>query len=342
MTNKVLIDINHPAHVHFLRNLYFELKKKESPVLVVASKKPLVYELLESYQIPHLRIGAYGSTIFSKAVNLIWLNLKMIWIFLKHKPDISIGIVTIRGAHISWLFNKKSFVFTDTEHAKDQIALFKNFATKIYTPQCFPYKINKKQIYYNGYHELAYLHPNYFTPDKNILSELGVAENEKYVIIRFVAWNATHDKGMSGLSNENKIKAVRKFSKVAKVFITSEIPLLNELSEFAIKIAPNRIHHAIYFSSLVFGESATMASEAAVLGVPAVYIDNAGRCYTKEQEEKYQIVYNYTDNEKDQLNAINKSLEILQKPMQQFRPIRNKIIDEKINVTEFLIDLTSN
>jgi len=32
------------------------------------------------------------------------------------------------------------------------------------------------------------------------------------------------------------------------------------------------------------GESATMASEAAVLGVPAVYAAETGRSYTDEQE----------------------------------------------------------
>jgi hypothetical protein len=41
-----------------------------------------------------------------------------------------------------------------------------------------------------------------------------------------------------------------------------------------------------------FGESATMASECAVLGVPAVYAADTGRGYTDEQEVRYGLVRN--------------------------------------------------
>ena len=32
-------------------------------------------------------------------------------------------------------------------------------------------------IFYPGYHELAYLHPKYFTPDNEVLKELGLNQN---------------------------------------------------------------------------------------------------------------------------------------------------------------------
>ena len=81
-------------------------------------------------------------------------------------------------------------------------------------------------------HELAYLHPNRFTPDKTVLGELGVGENDKYVLLRFVSWNATHDAGHKGMSYENKLKAVEAFSKYAKVFISSEKELPDELKKY--------------------------------------------------------------------------------------------------------------
>ena len=40
------------------------------------------------------------------------------------------------------------------------------------------------------------------------------------------------------------------------------------------------------------GESATMASECAVLGVPAIYAAQTGRGYTNEQESRYGLVTN--------------------------------------------------
>ena len=62
------------------------------------------------------------------------------------------------------------------------------------------------------YHELAYLHPNRFTPDPGILDLLGVKESQRYVIIRFVGWGASHDKGHAGITPEMKRRAVSQFA----------------------------------------------------------------------------------------------------------------------------------
>lgn len=73
-----------------------------------------------------------------------------------------------------------------------------------------------------GYNELAYLHPNRFTPDRRVLEKLNVKEEDKYVVIRFIAFNGSHDIDITGLSFDNKMKAIKEFSKYAKVFISSE------------------------------------------------------------------------------------------------------------------------
>src|SRR3546814_6820458 len=52
------------------------------------------------------------------------------------------------------------------------------------------------------------------------------------------------------------------------------------------------MHLLMAFCAGYFGESATMASECAVLGVPAVYMANSRRGYTDEQESKYGMVRN--------------------------------------------------
>ena len=134
------------------------------------------------------------------------------------------------------------------------------------------------------------------------LSELNLKKGEKFTICRFVSWEANHDYGHSGLSTKNKITAVKEFSKYGKVFITSENELPEELKQYQIKLPPEKIHHAISFASLLYGESSTMASEAAVLGTPAIFIDDIGRGYTDEQESNYEIVYNFTESIKIKYN----------------------------------------
>ncbi len=83
-----------------------------------------------------------------------------------------------------------------------------------------------------------------------------------------------------------------------------------------------------------------MASEAAVLGVPAIFIDNNGRGYTDEEERKYCIVFNFTESLKDQELAIQKAVEILKdkKSKMKYRSIRNKIVADCIDHTAFMVE----
>ncbi len=333
---RVILDINHPAHVHFFKNLYWTLISDGYEVLCIASKKPLVYELLESYSIPYKKLGSYGKTLYNKVINLLRLDLKFLRLALVFKPDIILGIGSFRGAHIGWLLNKTSLIFTDTDNAKLQIYLFRYFATRIYTPLNFKLKLGNSHIRYEGFHELAYLHPHYFHPDKKVLEHLNVRRGDIFVLIRFVAWDATHDRG-KGITDANKIRAVKEFSKFGRVFITSEAQVPIALQEYLIKIPPILIHSAINFSALVFGESATMASEAAVLGVPSIFIDDFGRCYTDELQERYGIVYNFKQDEKSQSAAIRQGVKILSK-RHDYTNIRKRILQEKIDTTQMMID----
>ncbi len=135
----------------------------------------------------------------------------------------------------AFLLGKPHISLEDTFNF-EQIRIYKPFTQVILTSDYeHPLKTDIV-IRYSGYHELAYLHPFRFTPDKSVLQELGgVLENEKYIIIRFVSWDATHDFGQKGISRENKIKTVKEFSRYAKVFISSEKELPKELKKIPIQ-----------------------------------------------------------------------------------------------------------
>ena len=100
-----------------------------------------------------------------------------------------------------------------------------------------------------------------------------------------------------------------------------------------------KIHSVLYFAKLFYGESATMASESAVLGTPAIYIDNDGRGYTNELESKYKIVFNFSETEKDQKKSIIKAKEIMSSYSKyNWDKKREKILSDKIDVTNFLME----
>ena len=54
------------------------------------------------------------------------------------------------------------------------------------------------------------------------------------------------------------------------------------------------MHDLLYYATMYIGEGATMASEAAILGTPSIYINTLRLSYTDEEEAKYDLLYNYS------------------------------------------------
>jgi len=270
-------------------------------------------------------------------------NLKMLRVLLQFRPDVTLGHSSMYAAQMSWLLGITHISVEDTGNM-EQVRLYKPFVKAILVPESFHLDLGKKQVRYAGNHELSYLHPKRFTPDPAILQELNIEIDEPYTILRFVAWNASHDKGHSGISDENKRKAIKVFSKFGKVFISSETKLPDDLELLRLKVSPEKLHNVIAFALLLFGESATLASEAAVLGVPGIFVNNTFICYTREEEEKYALAFNFTESEEDQEKAIQKGIELLSSPgiKEEWQQRRKRMLNDKIDVTAFLTWFVEN
>lgn len=341
---KILIDIGHPAHVHYFRNLIKLMERKGHQFFVIAKDRNVTYNLLDSYNIPYVKRRNYPKSLLGKLLQIPFTDLIVLYYAIKFKPDILLGFSGTHIAHTGMLLNKPSIVIDDTEHASFAHASYKPFAKHIITPKCFKKDFGKKQIRFDGYMELCYLHPNYFTPDPNIKKELGIEGDEKYVILRFVSWSANHDLGHTGINIEMKRRAVKEFSKYAKVFISSENELPEDIDHYRIKLSPEKMHSALAGCSLLYGESATMASECAILGVPSIFLDNSGRGYTEEEEEKYNLVSNFTESLQDQRISIQKGIEILRLSDKNlpYKQYQQQLLDDKIDVTAFFMWFIEN
>ena len=87
-----------------------------------------------------------------------------------------------------------------------------------------------------------------------------------------------------------KLELINEILKYAKVFISSERSLPPEFEKYALRIAPDRLHHALFYAAMYIGEGATTASECAMLGTPALYINTISLGYL-EQHQIYGLVY---------------------------------------------------
>jgi len=335
---KVFVKIGHPGHVHLFKNLIWILENRGHEVKIAAKDRGIIFKLLDTYGFTYEKFDRHRDSLHSKALGFVTREFKILKMVREFKPDISVAMGPIPLAHVSKLLNKPCISFTDTEHDRFERLLSDPFVSAICTPSCFKKDLGKKQVRYNGYHELAYLHPNYFKPDSGVLDELGLSRDDKFIIMRFVSWRASHDVGHSGLTLEIKRRAVKEFGKYGQVFITSESPLPSEFEKYRINVSPEKIHNLMYYATLLYGESATMTSECAVLGTHAIFCDFAGRGYTDEQEEKYGLVFNFKLDEESQGESLEKAVELLRENnlKKKGNKKRERLLSEKIDVTAWM------
>lgn len=335
---KILIDIGHPAHVHFFKNPIRLLQERGHDIIITSRVKEFAVDLLDQFSLSHYTLSALGSGgLLGLGTELITRNYKLYKIIKQHKPDVMAAIGGVSIAQVGKLTGVPSLVFYDTENAKLQNAITYPFATKVIVPQCYEAWLPRKShIRYAGYHELSYLHPDYFSPDKNIAIKNGLSEHSDTFFLRMVSWKANHDIGETGWSYDLLLKLIDKLAKKGKIIISSESKLDSKLEKYSYTGSISDVHHILAYCRCFIGESATMASEAAVLGVPAIYAAKTGRGYTNEQESKYSLVKNIHELSWDSLESLVN--EMLSKPSSYWLHARQQLLNDTIDVAKFVAD----
>jgi len=339
ITMRILIDINHPAHVHLFKHFTTDMEGKGHEIFFTTRKKDVAIDLLKQYGFKYKSFGNHYKSLWGKMWGFIKFDIMMLREALKFKPDLYLTMGGMYASHVAFLLRKPHIALDDTEHAKEHHMMYVPFSTVCLTPTCFHKNFGEKQIFYKGWHELAYLHPKRFQGNSEIFKHLGIEQNQSYVIVRFVSWEASHDLGQKGLTLQQKIELVHQLEKHTKVFISSEGKIPKELESYRIKIAPHLMHDALAFASLFVGEGSTMASECACLGTPAIYINSLEVGYCTEQEE-YGLVYNFRTPD----GSIAKAMELIAQPnlKAETKLKQEKMLSEKIDVTAFLVWFVEN
>ncbi|MFA7359816.1 MAG: DUF354 domain-containing protein [Candidatus Kapaibacterium sp.] len=340
---RILIDIGHPAHVHLFKYFYYEMKKNGNELLfTIKDNLNTAIALLKYYGIEYETIGLKADNLLSKGINQIKYNLKLRNIIKRRKVDIGIG-TSISIAHVSKISEMKSIILDDDDDEVEP--LFVKFAHPycdvLLSPDALREKRKKKDtIYYRGYHELAYLHPNRFTPDSHVLREAGIEDGEKFYVMRFNVFKAHHDIGIKGITLENKLKLVEMLQKYGKVFITTEREIEPELKEYQFNLHPSKVHSFLYYAEIFIGDSQTMTSEAAVLGTPSLKCNSfAGKLSVpNDLETKYGLCYSYLPDDFEKMIEKIKELLTLKDLKQEWKKRREKMLNDKIDVTTFLLE----
>lgn len=337
---KLLIDIGHPAHVHFFKNIISNLLHKGHEVKIVMRAREITKHLLEKYNLDYEYLSKNYRGLTRKAIGMFRIDYRLYKIAKSFDPDILMGIGSLYSAHVSKLLRKASIVFTDTEHAVLINKLAFPFATTVLTPSCFHGRVSKKKhVRYKGYHELAYLHPNYFKPDSAVLEWLDLSKDERFFIIRFSSLDASHDIRKRGFDfrGKDEIKGfLRRLEEHGRPFLANEIELGKNFEKYSLRTPPEQIHSLLSYATLYIGEGATMASEAGVLGVPWIYASTKRLGYLDDQESRYGLGVTLDSSEK----VFKKALELLENEnlRNEWRMKRERMLENSVDVTRFVTE----
>jgi predicted glycosyltransferase len=341
---RLLIDIAHPAHVHFFRNFMRGMASRGHEIRITARDKEVTLALLDAYGFSYTNRGSIQKAVWKKAFDLIRIDARLLRIAKEWRPDLLMGVHNPYIAHVGRLTGKPSLIFTDTEGVRIASILTYPFASAICTPSCFREAINpKKHVRFRGYKELAYLHPSYFTPRVEDLEEVGLTRSDRFIILRLISWGAIHDTTLRGIREGSEMEFVRSLEEFGRVLITSERPLRGDLDRYRVRISPEKIHSLLSFAELYIGEGGTMAAEAAVLGTPAIHIeaDSSGQATGesignfRELRDVYDLLYFFPDQE----SALRKAMAVLQKgnSKAEWKRKRERLLSEKIDVTAWMV-----
>lgn len=331
----IFINISHPAHVHFFKNAIRMLSKRGHNVITGARNKEFTIDLLKAYQLRYVILSHRGKGLFGLIKELFEQQLRISKVAKKNPIDIMLQISGVFNAPVGRYYGIPTLAFSDTENDRWSNKLSFTLSKHVLFPTCFDHSAGgswKNQIEYPGYHELAYLSPRYV--------QETIRPGKKF-LVRFVAWDAGHDFGQQGLSDNQKIEIVNTLRRYGPVHVSSEAQLPDAIASFACKIHPSEVHDFMKTCKMIVGESATMASEAACLGIPAIFISNTGRGYTTEQDKKYGLIKHYRIEQWDEI--VRKLRQWAVEDLnEEWQKRRWNMLKGKIDVTPWMVDLIEN
>lgn len=302
----------HPSKYHLYRITINELIKRGHDVEIVITSKDVLEDLVKKEGWNYTNIFPQGRkikgipTYLGAGINLI----RSIWRLYKFTSGkkynlfVTDDLLTIVGR----LRGVPTIFFADDDiTAVPESFILQKTGTYTLAPAITNFgKYNHKKIGFEGFKASAYLHPNHFKIDESVLEKYGLKnglKDEKYFIIRLVSLTATHDVGMTGITNDDCRRLISMLEKKGRVIINSERPVLEEFEKYRLKIIPKDITHILAGASLFIGDSQTMSSEAGMLGVPYIrFNDFVGKIgYLNDMELNYKLGFGILTKDREKL-----------------------------------------
>lgn len=336
--SSVVIDIIHFPHVNFYKHAIKSLTEKNIDVHVILRPRGRLISIFQK-ECPDVRyviIGEYKKTIVSKLFGIIERDIAFLNHLRKIDFEVGTGISSDSLAHTTHFFKKPYINFgDDIEYKLGYYYLVHPFSTRDVMPKCVP-AYGKNFLKYPGFKELAYLHPNYFKPNKEALKPYDLNPYE-YVFIR-EASNASLNYRKMEMGNLSKILDFLKENDLKIILSIEDKSLVNLFKDHCIILEEpvEDIHSLLSYANFTISSGDSIARESCLVGTPAIY--TGGRdmainnelikrsCMFKvEDEDSIRNAMDYMIN-----NDIKKEVEV---------KIKYALEHEWVDTTQVILDI---
>ena len=129
---------------------------------------------------------------------------------------------------------------------------------------------------------------------------------------------------------------------MGKVFLSIEGEIPPMLEKYIISTDAHKILSLLHYAHLYIGDSLTMFTEAALLGTPSISISSEGFLLGNFDElcDRYELGYRFRSLGAASSKIINLSKKSIMNSDWKIK--RKKLLDEKIDVSEFQLDLINS
>ena len=294
---RYIFELNHPKHYYQFKYVMRMLQEQGHVVLVLARDKDVLLNVLDEEEVAYEIFGLHKKKMLQKVFGTFSIIRNYMRIVKRFKPDVIVSKASLYGCHCAKRYGCKSVIFPDSEVVKLTNKRVVPLATIVITPETFGLDYGKKHIRIKGLFEDCYLAPSVFIPDANVVEQYGL--EKPYAVFRFVGWFANHDVNNSGFTLDEKKQLVNAVLPYMHVYLSSENELPKELERYKLPTPASMIHSVLSEADLYLGDSQTMATEAALLGTPAIrsnsFVGDHDMTNFKVLENKYGLLRNVRD-----------------------------------------------
>lgn len=266
----LLFDLLHPADVNLFKNSVYKLKEEGATVFLAYRERGALERIARS-EFPAFeiaRLGTHRKRLAGKIFSILQREI-MAYRFLRKNK---IGVLVCQGLACGIackLLGVKIIHYDDDKEYLLTFLLGKWFSDIDIVPYFMKVTGNKFHRY-KGYKELAYLHPDYFSPVEYSLTFYGLTPFN-YIFIREISNISVNYKNRKEILTEiiNYLN-----TKGIKVLLSIEDKSL--IPEFdnkciILKEPVINLFSLIYYSRFLISSGDTMAREASLLGTPCIY-----------------------------------------------------------------------